>query len=126
MIVSEPFALRITISGLVATVVLLTAPDETVGVNVPVLVVVAAVVGVVAGVTEVAAIVGPAANAPGTTVDDAAAGVSVLALALGAVVPPTPSPAPLLITVVGPELTDEFTVACGLRASAGLFHCPVG
>ena len=41
--------------------------------------------------------------------------------------PPPPSPpAPLVMTGVGAELIEEFTVCCGLAINAGGITCPVG
>jgi len=119
-------------SGLAATVALLTAPDETVGVNVAPFVAVAVVL--------LAATFGPAANAPGVTVAAAVAGVNGLAPAVttGAVTPfvavvpmiaalsVATSPAPLITAGVGYDVADEFTVTSGFNSSAGFTHCPVG
>jgi hypothetical protein len=58
-------------------------------------------------------------NPPTATFVVPAAVVNAFAAAATAAPPPTGSPAPLVITGVGAELIDEFTVCCGLAMSDG-------
>lgn len=109
-------------------------PDVTVGVRKPVLCVAVAAVAALAGVAAVA-------DVPKTgAASELAAVIADVPLVTAAVAPlvttpeltppmttaPPPSPpAPLVMTGVGSELMDEFTVCCGLAVSAGGITWPV-
>ena len=101
-------------------VVLIACPFNVV--SAPVATFVALVVAATVVAPTLAGAVVPVVNAPVVTPVDAAF-VSAVPTAPMSTPPP---PAPLTITGVGAELIDVFTVDCGLTASDGFCHCPVG
>jgi hypothetical protein len=61
----------------------------------------------------------------GAAVATVDAAVNAFVAAATATPPPTASPAPLVMTGVGAELIEEFTVCCGLAISDGFWNWPV-
>jgi len=106
-------------------------PDVTVGVRNPVFCVAVAAVAVLVGVTAVLDV--PKTGAASVLAAVMAAVPAVTPLVTAPVLTPPPRttapppspPAPLVMTGVGSELMDEFTVCCGLAVIEGETNWPV-
>jgi len=109
-------------------------PDVTVGVRKPVLCVAVAAVAALAGVAAVGDVpkTGAASELAAVIADVPLVTPAVTPLVTApeltppvTTAPPPSPPAPLVMTGVGSELMDEFTVCCGLAVSAGGITWPV-